>query len=219
MRSEDAALNPSSRIAHRASLNLVLAGPMGSGKSTVARRLAAWLDRPLLDMDAELERRFGRSIAQVFAEEGEAVLRQAEAALCQELATLQGLVVACGGGTVVNPANRAALAAGGILILLTASPAVLFARMKAAGEVQARPLLRGPDPEGTLAALLAARAPAYGAIPLQIDTTGHPPAQVATAALALYNQAVQERTTYREQPGIPPSPFGRGSDHDRSSEP
>jgi shikimate kinase len=191
MRNEDAALNPSLLIAHRSLLNLVLAGPMGSGKSTVARRLAAWLDRPLLDMDAELERRFGRPIAQVFAQEGEAVFRRAEAALCQELATPRGLVVATGGGAVVDPANRGALSAGGVLIVLSAAPAALFARLQAASEGPVRPLLSGPAPEAALTALLAARAPAYGAIPLQIDTTGHTPAQVATAALALYNQAVQ----------------------------
>ena len=139
--------NNSFLIPHSSSLNLVLAGPMGSGKSTVARRLAAQLGRPLLDMDAELERRFGRPIAQVFAAEGEAVFRRAEAALCHELATPQGLVVASGGGAVVDPANRAALSAGGILILLTATSAALFARLRAAGEVQSRPLCAAPTPK------------------------------------------------------------------------
>ena len=248
MRNEDFSEPSSSLIAHRSSLNLVLAGPMGSGKSTVAGRLAAWLRRPLFDMDAELERRFGRPIAQVFAEEGEAVFRRAEAALCQELATPQGLVVACGGGAVVDPANRAALSAGGVLIALTATPAALFARIQAAGEGPIRPLLRGPDPEGALTALLAARAPAYGAIPLQIDTTGRTPDAVAAAALALYNQAIRARLAARaEEPSVlplpsgegrgageswrsdpsdgrdppspRPSPSGRGRDHDHPSEP
>jgi shikimate kinase len=180
---------------------------MGSGKSTVAGRLAAWLGRPLVDMDAELERRFGRPIAQVFAEEGEAVFRRAEAALCQELANPQGLVIACGGGAVVDPANRATLSAGGVLIALTATPAALFARIQAAGDVPVRPLLRGPDPQGALAALLAARAAAYGAIPLQLDTTGQTPDEVAAAALTLYNQAVQERF-------ILPLPAGEGAHRD-----
>jgi shikimate kinase len=180
---------------------------MGSGKSTVAGRLAAWLGRPLLDMDAELERRFGRPIAQVFAKEGEATFRRAEAALCRELANPQRLVVACGGGAVVDPANRAALSAGGVLIALTATPAALFARIQAAGDVPVRPLLRGPDPQGALAALLAARAAAYGAIPLQLDTTGQTPDEVAAAALTLYNQAVQERF-------ILPLPAGEGAHRD-----
>jgi shikimate kinase len=203
MSDEDVPLGASARGAQRASLNLVLAGPMGSGKSTVARRLAEALDRPLLDMDTELERRFGRSIAQVFAEDGEAVFRRAEAELCRDLATPQGRVVACGGGAVVDPANQAALSAGGILILLTATPAALFTRLQAAGEVQARPLLRGPDPEGALAALLSTRARAYHAIPYQLDTTGQTPDEVARAALLLYNQAVQEQQTARaESPAL-----------------
>jgi shikimate kinase len=152
-------------------------------------------------MDAELERRFGRPIAQVFAKEGEATFRRAEAALCRELANPQRLVVACGGGAVVDPANRAALSAGGVLIALTATPAALFARIQAAGDVPVRPLLRGPDPQGALAALLAARAAAYGAIPLQLDTTGQTPDEVAAAALTLYNQAVQERFILPRPPG------------------
>jgi shikimate kinase len=183
---------------------------MGSGKSTAARRLAAQLGRPLFDMDAELERRFGQPIAQVFAGEGEAAFRRAEAALCRELATPRGLVVACGGGAVVDPANRAALSTGGVLILLTATPAALFARIEAAGEVPARPMLRGADPEAALAALLAARAPAYEAIPLQIDTTHQTPIQVATAVLSLYNQAVADRQAYEEPPLILPRPEGEG---------
>jgi shikimate kinase len=183
---------------------------MGSGKSTVARRLAARLDRPLLDMDAELERRLGRPIAQVFAEEGETVFRRAEAALCRELATPGGLVVASGGGAVVDPTNRAALTAGGILIALTATPAALFARLQAAGEVQTRPLLHGPDPEGALATLLTARAPAYTAVPYHLDTTGLTPDEVATAALVIYNQAVQERLAARAESPSPPRSGERG---------
>ncbi len=210
MSDESDSLNSASLIAHRSSLNLVLAGPMGSGKSTVARRLAVRLGRPLLDMDMELERRFGRPIAQVFAEEGEAVFRRAESALSAELATPEGWIVACGGGAILNPANRAALAAGGVLIALTATPAALFARLQAAGEVQARPLLRGPDPAGALATLLATRAPAYQTIPYQLDTTGRTPDEVADAVLALYNQAVQERTTLKAESPSPRSREARG---------
>jgi hypothetical protein len=73
--------------------------------------------------------------------------------------------------------------------------------------VPVRPLLRGPDPQGALAALLAARAAAYGAIPLQLDTTGQTPDEVAAAALTLYNQAVQERFML-------PRPAGEGAHRD-----
>ena len=184
----------SSLIVHRSPLNLVLAGPMGSGKSTVAQLVAARLGRPLLAMDAELVRRFGRPIAAVFATEGEAAFRRAEAALCAELATPQGLVVDTGGGAVVNPANRAALQAGGVLVGLTAPPAVLLARLAAAGEIDRRPLLHGPDPESALTDLLAARAAAYAALPYQVDTTDRTPDEVAAAVLAIYEECVMRNT-------------------------
>ena len=194
MSAESAQGDHSALSTQHSALNLVLAGPMGSGKSTVARRVAARLGRPLLDMDAELERRFGRPVAAVFAMAGEAVFRRAEAALCAELATPQGLVVDSGGGAVVDPANRAALQAGGILVGLTAPPAVLLARLAAAGEIARRPLLSGPDPEAALSTLLAARSAAYAALPYQIDTTDRPPDAVAAAVLAIYEECVKRET-------------------------
>ena len=167
--------------------NLVLVGPMGAGKTTVGRLVAGLLGWPFLDMDAELERRFGCPIAEVFAAEGETVFRQAEAALCQELATPAGQVVAAGGGAIVSPANRAALAAGGVLIALTAPPATLLARLNSPA-IQQRPLLRGADPAAALAALLARRAAAYAAIALQVDTTGRTPEAVAEAVVDAYRR-------------------------------
>ena len=173
--------------------NLVLAGPMGAGKSTVARLLAARLGRPLLDMDAELERRFGRPIAAIFAADGEPAFRRAEAALCAELAVPRGLIVAAGGGALVDPANRAALSAGGVLIGLRAPPDVLLARLQSAGAITDRPLLRGSEPATALARLLAARAPVYDALPQQVDTTALTPEGVADAVLAQYQAAIALR--------------------------
>jgi shikimate kinase len=187
-------LEVSALSAERSALNLVLAGPMGSGKSTVARIVAARLGRPLLDMDAELERRFGRPIAAVFAEQGEAVFRRAETALCAELTVPQGLVVDTGGGALVDPANRAALQAGGVLIGLTAPSAVLLARLAATGEVARRPLLRGADPGAALTDLLVARAAAYATVPYQVDTTDRTPDEVAAAVLAIYEACVKRET-------------------------
>src|SRR5690242_21853839 len=89
--------------------NLILTGFMGTGKSSVGRLIAAWRERPFLDFDTELEARFGRPIPRIFAEEGEAVFRAAESELCRTLPAGAGLVVATGGGAVVNPANREVL--------------------------------------------------------------------------------------------------------------
>ncbi|HMA37063.1 MAG TPA: shikimate kinase, partial [Chloroflexia bacterium] len=140
-------------------------------------------------LDTALAARFGKPVAQIFAEDGEAVFRAAEAELCRALAPQAGLVVATGGGAVVDPANRAALAARGVLICLTCAPAALVARLPAAG-VAARPLLAG-DPEAAIRGLLAARAAVYGAIPLQVDTTGLDVEAVAERVLAVYERVAR----------------------------
>ncbi len=167
--------------------NLILTGFMGTGKSSVARVIAAQTGRPWRDFDTELVVHFGRSIAQVFAEEGEAVFRAAEAALCRALLPDAGLVVATGGGAAVEPVNRSVLLERGVLICLTADPAALVARLLA-DDVPTRPLL-GSDPVAAFRRLLAERAPAYAAIPWQVDTTGLTVPQVAAAVLAIYVRA------------------------------
>ena len=171
--------------------NLILTGFMGTGKSSVGSRIAGWLGRPFVDFDREIEARFGRPVARIFAEEGEATFRATEAALCRALAPAAGLVVATGGGAVVDPANRAALAARGILVCLQATPGALQARLQAAG-VATRPML-GADPDAAMARLLAARAAAYAAVPLQVDTTGQDVDAVARQVLALWEAACRER--------------------------
>ena len=160
---------------------------MGTGKSSVVQVIAAQTGRPWRDFDAELVAHFGRPIAQVFAEEGEAEFRTAEAALCCSVPPAAGLVIATGGGAAVDPANRAALQARGVLICLTADPAALMARLLAAG-APTRPLL-GADPEAAIRRLLLARAAAYAAIPWHVDTTGLTVSQVAAAVLVVYRQA------------------------------
>ena len=172
------------------SSNLVLTGFMGTGKTAAGRELARRLGRPFVDMDAEIEARAGRSIPEIFAGEGEAAFRRLEAALCRELAARQGLVVATGGGALVQqPAhNREILAASGPVVCLQATPDEI--RRRVAGG-QARPLLAG-DPGESIARLLAERAAAYGAIPLQVDTTGLAVDEVASRVLALAQDYVPE---------------------------
>ena len=168
--------------------NLILTGFMGTGKSSVAQAIAAQTGRPGRDFDAELVAHFGRPITQIFAEEGEAAFRAAEAALCRSVPPAAGLVIATGGGAAVDPANRAALQARGVLICLTADPATLIARLMADGAAT-RPLL-GPDPAAALRRLWELRAAAYAAIPWHVDTSGLTVPQVAAAVLTLYARAV-----------------------------
>ncbi len=163
--------------------NLVLTGFMGTGKSTIGRLLAERLARRFVDMDAELEALFGKPIHAVFAEEGEAAFRVAEAELCRRLAQEQRLVISTGGGALVNPHNRHALATGGVLVCLTASVDAILERL--AG-LEDRPLLRGAEEEKRrrVRDLLHERRHAYAAIPQRVDTTSRTPEQIADDVLA-----------------------------------
>ena len=148
--------------------NLVLLGFMGTGKSALGRRVAELSGRPFRDMDAELERRAGRSIRQIFAEEGEDAFRRMESQLAEEWGRCGGAVIACGGGVVLREENLRALGANGVLVCLTARPEVVLARTSRSKK---RPLLAGENPEQKIRDLLAARAPLYARIPVQVDTS------------------------------------------------
>lgn len=166
-----------------ADANLVLVGFMGTGKSAVGARLAAELGRELVEMDAVIEAREGRSIPEIFRDSGEPYFRTAERALVRDLSARRHLVVSTGGGVVLDPANIADFQSSGVVICLEADPDVILRRV--AGDDH-RPLLRAPDPARRIRDLLAARAPLYAAIPDRIDTSRLTLAQTAAATLALF---------------------------------
>ena len=168
-------------MTHRA--NLVLVGFMGVGKSAVGRELARRLDRPLLDMDEEIERRTGQTIADIFAQHGEPAFRALERDLARELSGREDLVIACGGGVVLQPDNLADLSRSGLVFCLTASEEAILDRV---ARTHHRPLLAGEDRSRRVRELLAKRRPLYAAIPLQIDTTQLAPTEVADLILAEY---------------------------------
>ncbi len=175
--------------------NIVLTGFMGTGKTTVGRLLAERLGRPFVDMDAEIERRTGRSIPEIFAQEGEAAFRQQEAALAAELGQQSGLVIATGGGTLLAAQNRRALGANGIIVELYASPDALVERLRA--ETAQRPMLAGSDPVKRLHDLYERRRATYDVLPHRVDTTHRAPNQVVDALLELL-------PTARPTPHTPP---------------
>lgn len=148
--------------------NLVLLGFMGTGKSALGRRVAGLAGRPFLEMDSELERRAGKPISKIFADEGEPAFRKMEGALAEEWGRRTGAVIACGGGVALRDENLRALEANGVLVCLTARPEVILERTSRSKK---RPLLAGDDPAQRIRDLLAARAPAYAKVPLQIDTS------------------------------------------------
>ncbi len=162
--------------------NIVITGFMGTGKSAVGREVARRLGREFVDMDAVIEMRAGKPIARIFAEDGEPAFRRMEAALCAELSARDGLVIATGGGALVNPENRAVMTRSGVVVCLNAEPDEILRRV---GGNSDRPLLQVPDPRARIVELLAARREAYAAIPWQIETTGLTIEQVAERAIAV----------------------------------
>jgi shikimate kinase len=155
---------------------------MGTGKSSAGKALATRLGMAFLDMDEEIVRRAGRSIPEIFRDDGEPAFRAMERALVQELAARNGLVVSTGGGIVLNPDNIADFARTGRVVCLHAKPETVLARV---GGDTNRPLLQAADPLARIRELLAARQARYDAIPLRIDTEGHRPEDTAEAVIRL----------------------------------
>jgi len=148
--------------------NLFLVGPMGAGKTTVGRRLARVLGKEFVDCDGELERRTGASVSLIFEIEGEAGFRAREAALLEEICRRDEVVVATGGGVVLDPANRALLVTYGLVIYLCAPLELLVRRME---RDRRRPLLQGGDRRARIERLLAERDPLYRQVADIIVTT------------------------------------------------
>jgi shikimate kinase len=147
--------------------HLVLVGLPGSGKSTVGRTVARLLKRPFLDFDTEIERRLGKSVARIFAEDGESLFREREIALTLELSAAPPMVLAPGGGWVTNPGVMALIRPRGRIIHLRISPEAALRRLSRSRVV--RPLLTGSDPQATMDRLWAVRESLYAQADLEID--------------------------------------------------
>ena len=156
---------------------VVLVGLMGAGKSAVGAALAARLGWEHRDLDRDLERAAGRTVAEIFATEGEAGFRRREREATRAVAGLTELVLSAGGGWMANPGVPELLAPGTLLVWLQVSPGEALRRAGAApGE---RPLLAGPDPLGTLRRLLSERERHYGRAHLAVPTDGRSIADLA----------------------------------------
>jgi shikimate kinase len=150
--------------------NVFLVGPMGSGKSAVGRQLARLLALAFVDADSEIERRTGVDISYIFEREGEPGFRQREAAVIDELTSRAGVVLATGGGAVLDPRTRDRLRERGRVVYLRASVNQQLMRIRHSTH---RPLLANPDPRGTLERLMVERAPLYEDIAtVAVDTDG-----------------------------------------------
>ncbi len=138
--------------------NIFLVGPMGAGKSTVGRQLSRSLKKRFIDSDKSIEERTGASISLIFDVEGEEGFRRRERAMIEELTALDDVVLATGGGAVMDEENRAHLMSRGFVVYLNA-PAMLLVERTARD--RSRPLLQTEDPEQRVRELLAERDPVY----------------------------------------------------------
>lgn len=139
-------------------LNVFLVGPMGSGKTAVGRQLSRRLQLDFVDADDEIERRTGVDIPYIFDKEGEAGFRLREREVIDELTARSHVVVATGGGAVLDAGTRAHLRARGQVVYLRASVKQQLTRTRRSAK---RPLLNNADPRETLERLMNDRAPLY----------------------------------------------------------
>ncbi len=157
--------------------NVFLVGPMGAGKSAVGRQLAKMLHLTFVDSDQEIETRTGVDIPFIFEKEGEQGFRRREAGVIDELSARAGVVLATGGGAIIDDASRSRLGARGFVVYLRTSVDQQLARTRRGRQ---RPLLETGDPRETLDALLAKREPLYLEIAdLVVDTDGRKVLSVA----------------------------------------
>lgn len=167
--------------------NLFLVGPMGAGKSTIGRQLAELLHRPFFDSDRLIEERTGAAISWIFELEGEPGFRQREQRVIDELTALEGVVLATGGGAILDPENRRHLAGRGCVVYLRVSVEQQLERTR---RDRSRPLLQTADPEARLLELIRIREPLYREVAdLTVNTNGR---SVRAVALDILRQLQSE---------------------------
>lgn len=151
--------------------NLYLVGFMGTGKTTIGRELAKVMGRKFLDTDHVLEKRFGKTVNEIFSDEGEEAFRKAERELSVELSQTENKVIGTGGGTIMDPVSLEAFQNSGLLLRLYTRQTNLIGRLKRTSK---RPLLKGETPEeveAKIKKLLAEREQVYDKISLRLETT------------------------------------------------
>jgi shikimate kinase len=161
--------------------NIILTGFMATGKTTVGKLLAGQMGYEFIDTDHLIENRCGQTITEIFREKGEAVFRAMEADVARELGDKEGLVIATGGGLVLDPDNVAALRSQGRIFCLVATPGAIMDR--AFRDAATRPLLTGSNPMERITELMKDREKAYIHF-TQVETTGKTPDEVVRILLA-----------------------------------
>lgn len=166
--------------------NIALIGFMGTGKSSVGRMVADTLHFTFLDTDDVIQARAGVSIREIFEKHGEAVFRDWERRLVEELARRTKTVISTGGGLPANEANFTSLQSHSLVVCLWASPEKIYQRVKTQTH---RPLLNEPDPQAKIRELLAAREPYYRRADVLVNTDFRSAREVALQVLHQFHMA------------------------------
>lgn len=178
-------VEPPHRLGPPRDRTVVLVGLMGVGKSSIGRRLALALNLPFRDADTEIETAAGRTIADIFAERGEAEFREGERRVIARLLDEPPHVLATGGGAFLREDTRALILEKAVAVWLKADLEVLVRRV---GRKNTRPLLIGRDPMEVLRAQAEARYPAYAQAHLTVDTGDAPHGAAVNAVIKALSQ-------------------------------
>ena len=172
---------------------IVLVGLMGAGKTSIGRRLADKMGLPFVDADHEIEAAAGKSIADIFAEHGEAYFRDGERKVIARLIENGEQILATGGGAYMNPETRARIQDGAVCVWLKADLELLMKRVMKRND---RPLLRTADPEAVMRRLIEERYPVYAQSDITVECRDVQHAQMVNDVLrALARRAEAERAS------------------------
>ncbi|MEY2999905.1 MAG: hypothetical protein RL648_119 [Verrucomicrobiota bacterium] len=170
--------------------NLYLIGFMGVGKSLIGRQLSRVLRMGFVDSDQAIEQRAGRSIAQIFATDGEAAFRALERDFIESGHPSVGMVVSCGGGLPVQPGMADLLREKGVVVCLFASPETVLERTLGNPK---RPLLNVENPAERIRQLMAEREPIYKICGIGISTEGRPVGEIVSNVVRIYRREARSR--------------------------
>lgn len=169
--------------------NIFITGFMGTGKSTVAMALADKMNKKFIDMDILIEKKEGRSITDIFNDEGEPYFRKVERKVLKEIIKQNDLVIATGGGSLLNDKNYQLARKNSAIILLQANPEIIFNRLKEDSE---RPLLSEKNKLDRIKNLMEQREDKYSRFEYSVDTSNLTIAQVVNEIIKIYRSEYDE---------------------------
>ena len=170
--------------------SIALIGFMGTGKTHLGKLLAKKLNKLFLETDSIIEELAGKTIPEIFATEGEIRFREREIEACKSISKRENVVIACGGGVVLNKINIDYLKQNAVFFCLQASPKTILDRTMKDGK-ETRPLLNNPDPEKTIRDLLEFRAPFYKAFADFIIDTNRSSDDIVEEIITLYSRTAK----------------------------